>query len=78
VRYRADQPSMPKDEENHMMPRTNCLQLMQELFWACIDSGVALIPVNEFSVSKDPKLLARYDGYIQDVSVAIEFLFCLG
>jgi aromatic amino acid aminotransferase I / 2-aminoadipate transaminase len=77
-RYRADQPSMPKDEENHMMPRTNCLQLMQELFWACIDSGVALIPVNEFLVSKDPKLLARYDGHIQDVSVAIEFLFCLG
>ena len=48
-------------------PRTNCRQLMEELFELCLDSGLVVMPAWVFALPTDPK----YDdpeNSIEDVS----------
>lgn len=55
--------------EDKTAPRTNCAELMQQLFMDLIDANLAVIPAMSFLANRDPKALAREDGNVIDVSL---------
>ncbi|KAF9792106.1 pyridoxal phosphate-dependent transferase [Thelephora terrestris] len=43
-------------------PKTNCMELIQELFVKCMDNGLAIMPAPIFLVTDDPRATAGLEG----------------